>query len=189
MKPRVNAGSRDKAVRPDGALMSQQRFGNRSRSAGSRPPGTTGPFGYISRRAGVAADLSPEAGRVADERRVRALGEDALEHVELAAEPVGTRSAAELSAARIRQLDLEMEEHRQPELTACPVHRDQVEVVVHETQLQLAVHPDAVRVDGGAQPVDRARPAGVDGPAGNEAIGKPLDGADDVVEGQADSVR
>ena len=51
MKPRVNPGSRDKAVRPDGALMSQQRFGNRSRSAGSRPPATTGPFGYISRRA------------------------------------------------------------------------------------------------------------------------------------------
>jgi hypothetical protein len=32
-------------------------------------------------------------------------------------------------------------------------------------------------------------PAGVDGPAGNEAIGKPLDRADDVVEGQADGVR
>jgi hypothetical protein len=103
------------------------------------------------RRVGV--ELAPEPGRVADEGRVRAGAQRALEHFDVAAEPdpLQTRRTRE-------ERHVEVEKHGQAEAARLPEKLQRARVIEEHGEFPFPADSDAVHLGGRAQQLGGAGP-------------------------------
>ncbi len=89
---------------------------------------------------------------MAEEHRLRAALQHALQRLDAAAVPVAAMSEIVVGVERV----IKMHGDRHPEPAAAAKQRQRIGVVIHHAQLHFAAQPHAVDLDGRPHPLDGA---------------------------------